>query len=287
MARLRKISAGVVNITLHPHTRERYLEFFKAAFRLKKVVKVYGDRHAILSSLDRSREAEGVLDGVITTFTSIDWNSGWFDDRGLQEATDEQLAQIEIPENLHPNAASFFFLFDANVHKLYVQLYSDGRGMTSNFVYRFISAVLTDLKLLKDFGMPNITIVQSKHGLKEILAIDVVKVVKMVVNKPNPDIFTDDFDEDVEKHLEQANSKKLTIEYEADAGKSILLPPDAMRVGESALDNGYVEVRGRTENGAVKLSTADYPRVLQDQYDPETTLEAQAFQKLIRDGQED
>lgn len=133
---------------------------------------------------------------------------------------------------------------------------------------------------MRDFGEAKITIVQSKAGLGTLFSLPVIKRVTIVLQKPNADIFDDDFDENIETYLEELNSKKLTLVLEAEAGKSIEPKPQLRRVGESALEHGFVKVDGRDAQGATSRSTEEFPRELHDKYDPDAENEGQAFRRL-------
>lgn len=280
MAREIKISGGVLNIRLHPHDDNTYGEYIQRLYALRKAVRVRGDRHAIISLLDRSEADEGIYSGLITTFIRIDTDEPWFDVAELQEASDNKVSRVSIPEGLHPGAAFFNFVFNARTHRLYFQTYASGKTFSSNLARTLFERLSDDLAILQEFGEPKITIVQSKSGLSTLFSLPVIKRVTIVLQKPNADIFEDDFDEKVEKYLEELNSKKLTLVLEAEAGKSIDPKPQLRRVGESALEHGYVKVDGRDAQGATSRSTEDFPRELHDKYDPDQENEAQAFRRL-------
>ena len=97
MARKIKISAGVLNIRLHPHTPKLYAEFLNDIYKLKQPIKLRGDRHGMISLLNRSEADDGIFTGVITTFLDIDFDGTWFNTAELKEATDEQISKVAIP----------------------------------------------------------------------------------------------------------------------------------------------------------------------------------------------
>lgn len=281
MSRRIKISAGVLNIRLHPHSPERYGAFIEDLFDLRKAVQLRGDRYGMLSLIDRKGKRDGFMTGIITTFLNIEFDGRWFDTSDMKEATREQVSRVSIPENLHPNAASFYFEFDLVDHKLYFQTYSEGKVLTVNQAYALFEGLADDLKIRKKYGPAQITILQSRAGLETLFKIPVIKEIKITIYKPNPDIFADDFEAQIEAHLAQANSQRVTIAYEAEEGKSVNPTPEIRQVSEVAIENGEVEVRGRDEKGAVKRSTEQQPKVLQDKFDPEEISEQEAFRRLV------
>ena len=284
MARKIKISAGVLNIRLHPHTPERYSEFLNDVYKLKKPVKLRGDRHGMISLLNRSEADDGIFTGVITTFLDIDFDGTWFNTEELKEATDEQVSKVTIPENLHPNSAQFYFQFDTNRHKLYFQTYSSGKVLSEKSALSLFQGLSDDLGISQKYGDVKITVIQSKEGLAKIFELPVIKEIKITIVKPNADIFADDFEAQIEAHLAGAHSKKLTISYEAESGSSVTPTDEIKAISAVALENGNVKVNGRDDSGVVRRSTDDHPMQYQDKYDPDAMSENQAFRSIIPQG---
>lgn len=276
-----KIAGGVLNIRLHPHPARRYADFIEDLYALKMPAKLRGDRHAMISLLNRSESEKGIFSGVITTFVKIEFDGSWFSTSEMKEATQEEVSQVHIPAHIHPNSASFYFVFDSEDHKFYFQTYSAGKTLSHKSVYELIQHLSIEPSIRKKYGDVKIDIVQSKEGLDYVFKMDRIKEVKIRITKPNADIFNDNFEEDIESHLAETGSRSLTFTYEAERGGSIV-PSDEMReVGNVALSNGVVEVNGRDASGAVRRSTAEHPEVLQDKYNPEELPEASAFRRLI------
>lgn len=281
MARRIKISAGVLNIRLHPHTPERYAEFLDDIYKLKKPVKLRGDRHGMISLLNRSEGENGIFTGVITTFLNIEFDGTWFNTEELAEATDEQISEVAIPENLHPNAASFYFQFNTNSHKLYFQTYSAGKVLGEKFALALFQGLADYLEISQKYGDVKITVVQSKEGLERIFSIPVIREITITIEKPNADIFPDDLEARIEANLAASHSRRLTLTYEAETGGSVVPTDEIKRVSAVALENGNVKVNGRDDSGAVKRSTDDHPMQYQDKYDPDTLSENQAFRSIL------
>lgn len=281
MARRIKIASGVLNVRTHPHSAERYAELFKRIFEQKNVVKVRGDRYAMISLIDTRSARQGHITGLLATFLNVETEGQWFDTRRLSEAKAEDVREIKIPENLRPNLATFRLYFDLNDHRLYFQTYSEGKQLTPYSALRVFSALVDDLKIRNEFGDVKVTLVQSKSSLDTLFALKLIKEVIITIEQPNSDIFADDFEDKIEKHLEESNSRQVTIAYRAESGQSITPTKDIKDVSRVALENGRVEVRGRDEKGATVRSSENHPRVLQDKYDPDETTEEAAFRSLI------
>ena len=191
---------------MHPHTPERYAEFLSDIYKLRKPIKLRGDRHGMISMLNRTEADEGVFSGVITTFLDIDFDGTWFNTEELKEATDEQVSKVTIPENLHPNAAQFYFQLDTNAHKLYFQTYSAGKVLSENSALSIFRGLSDERAIAEKYGDLKITVIQSKEGLARIFALPVIKEITITILKPNADIFADDFEAQIEAHLDLAQS---------------------------------------------------------------------------------
>lgn len=282
MGRKIKVSAAVINLRIHPHSAPRYVELFRSVYKLKVLAKVHGDRNGMISSISFRDQDEGVLSGVITTFTDLPLDGTWFDTDELDEASDEKLSDLSIPSGIFPNAATYFFRFTTADHRLYVETYSRGKSITPRSVLKLIRGLFSHSKVVEEFGQPSISLVQDKDGLVALFSIDRIKKIEITIEKPNTDILDDNFEEDIEKHLLETRAQKLTLVYEAIPGKSLVPSKDIQRAGQVALTNGDVKVTGRNEGMAFSASTSEYPKVLRGKYDPEVTSEQQAFTRLIQ-----
>lgn len=280
MGRKIKISAGILNIRLHPHPEGIYASWIKAIFKQRIVAPVHGDRFGMISSIDESEISKGLISGIITTFTRIE-GGRWFDAEGLTVATESQISRVVIPENLFPNSASFYFVFDTKKHRLFFQNYSSGKQITPASALKFFSGLAKDVWILRKFRAAKISIVQDKAGLDRLFGLQRIKKVEIQLLKPNSDIFDDDFEENIEDHLNSTNSRQMTIVYDAEKGGSINATEEMMDIGGVALDNGHVKVTGRDDKGAVVLDSKKFPKMLHDKYDRDEITEQSAFRRLI------
>jgi hypothetical protein len=234
----------------------------------------------MISLLNRSEKEGGIYTGLITTFTKIASDEPWFDASELKEATSSQISQVSIPANLYPNASTFNFVFDTNNHRFYVQTYSRGKTFSIRTALTLLDRLSQNLRVVKEFGEAKITLVQSKVGLSDVFSLPVIKRIVISIDKPNADIFDDDFDEKIEAYLEEIDGRRMTVILEAEQGRSLKPNPEVRRIGESALEHGFVRVEGRDATGKAARSTEDNPRTLQMKYDPDEISEQDAFRGL-------
>jgi len=249
-------------------------------FDQKQAVKLHGDRFGMLSLINRD-EDDGFVSGVITTFIKVEFDGRWFDASVMDDASAERVAEVVIPDDIYPNAARFYFEFDVQKHRIYVQSYSEGKYLSAKQAHALFSG-LAELRQMKaKFGKIHVTIVQSKEGLDKLFSIKIIKEIKITIYKPNPDIFSENFEANIENHLAQAHSQSVTISYQADPGESVRPTAEIMQISQAALENGNVQVRGRDEAGAVNKSTDKIPKEYHDKYDSDQVTERNAFRRLI------
>jgi hypothetical protein len=261
------------------------VEFFKDIYQTKKIVRLHGDRHGMISLLDMTKSDEGVVRGIITTFINIEIDGNWFDAENLQDATDQQVSEVKIPANLHPNAAQFYFIFDVKKHRIYIQNYSRSKVLTPPQALKLLSELSTQTSITQKYNYASITLIQDKKALEKIFKIDRIDRITINILKPNADILADDFEEQIEAHLLASHARKLTLTYQANPGDSLVPNSDIQKLGEAALTNGSVRVDGRNDGQSVHESTEDSPLIIQGKYDPDTTTEDQAFRRLINEAE--
>lgn len=132
MSKDKKIIIGAINITIQPHTPETYISLFRDAYQLKRPANVHGDQFAILSAvykLERDQKEPGPITGDIFKFTNINLASQWFNIETNDFATEEEVNDVNIPENLKPNTSRFSYIFFPEQHLFFYEGYYDGNTL--------------------------------------------------------------------------------------------------------------------------------------------------------------
>lgn len=280
MGRRVKVEVSALNIRLHPHDEGRYQALIDRLFGLKKIVRVHGDRSALMTQLSRSRETNNYVMGTITTFTNIDFDAPWFNALTMAEATNTELQRVSVPENLYPNVSSFYFRFDYDNHILLFEKYGNGRTLTHSFALKYVQGLVEDPSIVAEFGDVKVTLVQSPGGKERLFDIPRITKLTVYIERPNADLWPDDFEELAEEHLGEKNARSMTITYEAERGGGIQRDPDIDRLVDASLANGRAEASGYGENGHQTASTRQFPKTVQDKFDPEVLTESQMFEDL-------
>lgn len=282
MARELKLAVGALNIRLHPHSPELYDGYMQALYGLRLPVRIRGDRFGMITLLDRRSIDEGLIRGVLRTFTKIDPNSRWFDESSLDDASPDLLKQIKIPANVHPNSSSFRFTLNVRKHILTFEQYSGGRQLTPKSA-EAVFRQLSDHQAINDvFGPVKISVLQDRASLDRIFNLPRLKSIRFIIDRPNPDIWGDDLEGQVDADLAAAHAQRLEVAYTAPPGGALQETPSLRKLGNASLANGEIEARGYDASGHVHISTRDTPRIDQLQYDPDEEGEAAAFERLRR-----
>ncbi|MDG5488258.1 DUF4747 family protein [Sphingomonas sp. BGYR3] len=282
MARKLKLEVGAINIRLHPHSDQRYRDLFQRLFEIKQVVNIRGDRSGLMTSLQRIRNDADYINGVITTFLEFDVDGKWLNTDTLEEASDNELQKINIPENLRPNSRPHLFQFDVKNHELIFEHYANGNRLTHNAALSFIKGLLNDKRIVQDFGDVKATIVQSKGSIDRIFSIPRITDIEIYIEKPNADIWGEGFEEQAEEHLDDKNARSMTISYKAEQGLGIVRDQDLSRLVGASIRNGRTIAKGYGKNGHEVVTTDSYPKVVQDKYDEEVMSQPQMFELLAR-----
>lgn len=256
-----RIVVSVLNITMHPHSPDRYRKLLEDASRTVREVPYFGSRVARLGPVQSAPGSENLFRGVLYTFDKIDIDGEWFDQDRNDTADSAQVESIFIPSNLHPNLKRMEFLLDANLHKLYFQARNvNGDSFSPRNVERTFRELLNESNLQSQYGIVDITVVPSAEAVERILDMDGLSRLHIHIVRPNPDDNADSYFLVLEK-IQRQKAKSLDLVL-AKAREAERLEPDeeTRRLARVAATNGYVEGDGRGESNQTKHeSTKDHP----------------------------
>jgi hypothetical protein len=279
MARERTIEVCVLNIELPaPHSTRRYEALFSALFELRRPVKVRGDQSLIISSIERDGE---FFRGSVGRFLEINVNLPWFDLDTLDKADDNTKSQISIPEALRPNYVVFWYQFSVRAHKFVFETYGKNVSVSPKLVLKFIRHLVRDSAIVRQFGIINVSMIQSNEALEEMLALPTLKSLVIEYRLPNPD--DQDFDREMEERLRREHARRLITQLDSDGSGSLVPNRDTKKLARAALNHGHVVARGVDPNGqSVRLSSEDHPFTKRLRYDPDRISEDTAFRRIAR-----
>lgn len=275
--REKKFPVCAINIVALNHPEGVYERLLSAAFNLHSIVPVHGDRHALLVSVERSREltigGRKVLRGSLSTFLDLDVDAPWFDVDSLKVTTEDQRKRIQIPDSLRPNMADFYFVFDPVSHILVCQAESviSGRRkhvvkMTGNMLAGFLGELLSKPKIKKDFGEVEVTPVPDSQTVEAILKAKIRKL-HIYLRTPNPDDL-ESAQKRIKDRMKSLKAKQLEEVVSAEEGEFISPDDDLLRMARVAALNGRVDANIEQQGRIVSTSTSMTPALFEVKRDP-------------------
>jgi hypothetical protein len=297
MARPRKLTMGMINITLHPHSPQKYVDLFDALFALSETADTTMNHKIFLGRVTPINEGEPLngLAGEFYRFFNLDKRSAWLSTetrRALKKSETDRVKNI--PDDLKPDASSFQFVFYPHDHRLVFTL--RGQYFENSLVNprtppsmspRSLVSVLEQLcanpQIVKAFGTVEITAEPMKDKVEEMLTLKRLQHFVVELTRPNPDDFKT-LERRFLKKLDDQNVRQQTIELKAATGSGIVLDDDMKQVARVAASNGKVVAEGYNEQGKrVFESTEEHPCTDTVTYNPRIQQPIEALVDRARD----
>ena len=254
MARTKKLTYGAVNITMHPHSPEKYVELFRMARKNSENINLRGDSYATLSFFypyKKGQSANEPFEGEVLKFTDIDVEGDWFNIVKKDVASDEEKGKIVIPENLKPNVARFSFVFLPASHLLVYEMQDKSRNLTPRQMSLFITGIFSNEKIIKKFGKINVTILTEPESVQRMLALKGITCINMVTRRPNPDDLAS-AESIMQKRFKRIGVIEEDKTYKSERGQEIKPDVELKQDALIASRNGEVSIRRVNEFGLVE-----------------------------------
>lgn len=274
MAADRTLFVSGVNVVTHPHSPLGYVRLFQAATAKRMPVQIRGAQHIMLGELrflDRDHPADGLF-GRVYRFDHIDSDLPWFNLQRHEEATEEEMAAIAIPDNLVPNLVLFDFVFYPKGHALYFVSKWDRHSLSPRSMCKLLEAVFASQDLFERFGRVDLTIMPDRQTLSRIMKLHRLAKLTIDVTRPNPDDNADD-DEEVFDRMKNQGARRVVQVMTAESGESIKPDYETAQLARVAARNGKVSAVGYKVDGQrVDETTVDTPWRETVMYNPDHQL---------------
>lgn len=282
MAKERTLKISCLNIRVHTqHKPEEYIKFWKKIMRLK----IKSIRGNIALMIGTARQLEGsnknLFFGYIYRFIDIDPSEPWFDIEKNSEASEEDVALVNIPEKLKPNLSEIPYVFNFKEHKMYFLSGGTDTGVGHHAISSLFDLIKNNPAIIKDFGEIDHTIVSDKKALEEMLNWPVIRRIYVKLERPNPTQKEDD-----ESFYDRLQRRKLKSEehiYTKAAGAETIEPDEEMKaIFATASENGVYRQDGINPQGESRqVSSKSYPMQYIYKYDPDSLIRSDAFIQAI------
>lgn len=279
MAQQRQLKIGAINITLPPpHTPERYIALFQEAHALEIKVKLRGDMIGLLGSVrvDSDEDGAPIIHGEFFKYVDLDATRDWFNIRRGKPAASEELASINIPEELKPHFQFLPFVFFARRHRLVLVTKDKQDTLPPKQAATILQRTFEDPKLLKTHGKVDIVVEPSRELLETIFKMQRLRSLIIEITPPNPDDL-EEFEKEVFENMNEQRAGSYRIEMrEADSAG---LSPDAKtkRLAQVAQSNGSVVGISGERGKAKTVSTKSHPLEERMPFFPNLQLRSEAL----------
>jgi hypothetical protein len=260
MSRETKMTIGAINIKIHPHSPEKYIELFTDVIKLKKKAAIRGDIYGSLSKFNYidSNKLNG-FKGYIFKFLNVNPDEPWFDVEQEKAADSRMIQEVEVLKKIKPHFSFFMYYFFPKKHRFIFTSYYDQKSISPNSVARFLENLFYEPEIIEKYGEVDVIVEPSVEGLEKIFAITTIERLELVITKPNPDDH-EDAEQKLLKRLGKLKAKQLREEYVSERRESIVPDNELKILSKIAASNGYVIASGRNLEGRpVRESTIEHP----------------------------
>lgn len=243
-----------------PHSPEGYVRLMHDLYRMRRIVNVRGLTAVLIGSmyaLDQKHPDRG-LAGEIYQFINLDRSEPWFNVNALDEASEEDVREIKIPEHLKPHLARFNYVFFPHGHRLYVQTRNKNRTLGIKAMHKFFQLLLAD-KSAPNTPPVEVTVEPDRDSISQILRIKYLKRLEISLVRPNPDDLSA-AERRLLRKLARQDARQMDVNLYADSSNDLDPDAETVTLAKVAASNGTVVGRGRdASNNPVKKSTVDQP----------------------------
>ncbi|AGI26016.1 hypothetical protein H681_20745 [Pseudomonas sp. ATCC 13867] len=223
------------------------------------------------------------MDGVrgeLYKFLKLDAAEAWFNLRDMDEATNEDVAELVIPEHLKPHFKRFQYIFYPKGHRFYFISGKPKHSLSPNLVKNFFLKIFSRPEFA-EFGQLSITVQPDPNSLEVMLSLKRISKLKLEIDRPNPDDH-EDLEEDILERLNKMNAKTQRMEFLEANNVGLIIDEDVRALAGVAEENGYVMVEGKDEDNVKQfLSTKDTPLHVTAKYNPNLMSEFDAFYEKV------
>lgn len=198
------------------------------------------------------------LTGKIYQFTNLDRSEPWFDVNTLDEASEQDVKEIKIPEHLKPHLARFSYVFFPHGHRLYVQTRNKNRTLGIQSAQKFFRLLMAS-KSAPATPPVEVTVEPERDTIAQILRIKYLKRLEISLVRPNPGDL-DAAEKRLLRKLSRQDARQMDVKLYADSNNDLDPDEETIILAKVAASNGAVVGRGRdAANNAVMMSTVDQP----------------------------
>ena len=285
MSKMKILKIGAINIKVHPHSSQIYIDLIRAASEYK-AVKIWGSEYGRIGTVHEHKINEGtVLVGDIFKFLHIDPLDPWLDLNANEPIKNEDGKTPVIPEHLKPNLRTCEYVFYPKHHRLFF----NAGVIAHSRMKRLFTALLSLEKIQEEFGFADIEVESSYEAFERILAMQKITKLDIRITIPNSDDWGK-LEKRFHDRLQAQNIRNFKQETSSRHEEGIKPDDETQALMKVALSNGKVEATGyeheeRTINSSEEHPLFEMHRYNADLISPREALivgAAEMLPKIIR-----
>ncbi|MAC46594.1 MAG: DUF4747 domain-containing protein [Oceanospirillum sp.] len=242
-----------------------------AVYKLQGLIKS-GPYGMMIGSLKPSTKdpSELGLSGEIYRFIHLDPNEPWFNSETKEEASENDLQEIQIPNHLLPGLKKIPFVFKPNEHELWFVSSDRKNNLAPKSAAAFFERLFEHPEIQGKYPEIAVTALPDKNSLDDMFATPVIDRLTIELKRPNADD-AGKHDEKFMKKLEKMHVRRQKTEYLAEKNSSIEPDNETKLLADIASKNGKVVIAGKNIQGvSIEKSTEDTPYLEPVLVNPET-----------------
>ena len=280
-----KFYYSVLNITMHPHSPEMYLDLFKELFPNRRPAQEqYFGNDYISLTLGEESLYKGVsyLPGTIKKFTKIG-EQDWYDIEEGLVLKDEDRPDIDI-NRFYPNLSTFDFVFLPKGHRLFFVHKLRRENLSQAYFARSLQRIFDTEKVRSKYGDIAVTVEMNDLGMEAIYRIGKLERLTIRVTLPNSDDLSPEKASFIAR-MEAQGISRIDETMKAHNDKSITPDKNTKALMELAQSNGFIIATGIDNGKRVTRKSSEFPISEVDYYDqdggsPCECLIKQAIEKI-------
>ncbi len=272
MARQITYSIGVINITVQPHSPEKYMSLFRNAFSETPPTPwlYHGNDLIVLKAIHFEEDEENpYIHGIVYRFTKIR-EGDWYDaTKGIPLENDADKPKIDL-KHLFPNLTGTEFCFMPKGHRLFLVTQHKKSSISLAYFAKALHGLLNRDHLVDEYGPVDISVETDVKTIESIMSMDILSRLIIRVNMPN----NDDISELKQKYIERLKNQNGRTHDErltAEKGKTLVPDDETKAHMQLALSNGFIQATGYENDVRVEKKSSEMPIVYKEQYDSDVT----------------
>lgn len=272
MPRLKAIDVGVINIKIHPHTAERYVDLIQEVFKIGDKVPIRGSDWGMPNRISHAKSI-AELSGTFYKFLQINKNDPWLDTRERKPIKTEDGKPIpQVDDYKKPNVKEIEFVFFPEHHFLFYNI----KSLSPNSAKKLLEGLFQHHNIIQKYGKVDVEVVSSTEVIEKILKIPFLTKLEIMVTRPNGDDISDQ-EKKILKRMEKQGVRTLKEITTSEKNEGIKPDDDTKALMKVALSDGSVNAIGY--EGAIRVteSTDPHPLTERIRYNPDKQTVFQAI----------